>query len=82
MSAERYVEIIMQDERGQIVAEKPTVYEDEQIERVYEFGDGAVVKYEWNDHSLRQFNHRFTLLTPPKPNPAKLKAGVIRTIEY
>ena len=72
----------MQDERDEIAAETPTVYEDDQIERVYEFRDGAVVKYEWNDHSRRQFNHRFTLVTPPRPNTAKLKAGVIRTIEY
>ena len=40
MNAERYVEIIMQDERDEIAAETPTVYEDNQIERVYEFRDG------------------------------------------
>jgi len=88
-NAEEYAEIIMRDERGQIVSERPTVYEeDSRIERVYEFADGAVVKYEWQatpdgrTSPVGKFNHRFTLLTPPSPNPHDFKAGVIKQINY
>lgn len=84
--AEEYAEIIMRDERNKIVSETPTVYETERIERIYEFADGAVVSYEWQefpaDDSKGKYNHRFTLITPPKPNPDKLKTGIIKTIEY
>lgn len=82
MKAEKYVAIILRDETDKIVTETPTVYENARIERVYEFTDGAVVKYEWQDVSLRHFNHRFTLVQPPSPNPGKLSAGVIKTIDY
>ncbi len=82
MKSEKYVAIILRDETDKIVSERPTVYENARIERVYEFIDGAVVKYEWQDVSLMQFNHRFTLVRPPKPNPGKLSAGVIKTINY
>ena len=82
MRAEKYVEIIMRDEIEEIASETPTIYENARIERIYEFKDGAVVKYEWQDLSLMQFNHRFTLVKPPSPNPGKLSAGVIRTIDY
>ncbi|MGB7210949.1 MAG: hypothetical protein WBD27_20005 [Pyrinomonadaceae bacterium] len=82
MKAESYVGIIMRDETDKIVSETPTVYENARIERVYKFTDGAVVKYEWQDQSLQQFNHRFTLVQPPSPNPGKLSAGVIKTINY
>jgi hypothetical protein len=82
MSADTYVRIIMEDETEKIVRETPVVYEPDRIEREYEFEDGAVVKYEWHDSSLGTFNHRFSLVQPPKPNPAKLSAGVIQTIDY
>ena len=82
MKAEKYVGIIMRDERAEIVSETPTVYENARIERVYEFNDGAVVKYEWQDMSLNDFNHRFTLTRRPSPNPGKLSLGVIKTIDY
>lgn len=82
MKAEKYVGIIMRDEIDQIASETPTIYENARIERIYEFTDGAVVKYEWQDQSLQQFNHRFTLVSPPSPNPEKFSAGVIRTINY
>lgn len=72
----------MQDETEKIVRETPTVYEDTRIEREYEFEDGAVVKYEWRDASLGDFNHQFTLVQPPKPNPGKFSPGVIKTIDY
>ncbi len=82
MSAEKYVGIIMRDETDEIVSETPTVYENARIERVYEFSDGAIVKYEWQDVSIRDFNHRFTLIEAPKKNPGKLEPGVIKTIDY
>jgi len=84
--AEDYVGIIMRDELDKIANETATVYETHRIERLFEFTDGAVVKYEWQDYpdenSAEKYNHRFTLITPPKPNPNKLKAGVIKTIDY
>ncbi len=82
MKAEKYVGIILRDETHEIASETPTIYKNAQIERVYEFNDGAVVKYEWQDISLNQFNHRFTLVRPPEPNPEKLSAGTIKTINY
>ena len=82
MKAEKYVGIIMRDGTDEIVSETPTIYENARIERVYEFTDGAVVKYEWQDVSLREFNHRFTLVKLPDPNPLKLKTGIIKTINY
>ena len=87
-NAEEYAEIIIRDEREKIVSETPTVYEHDRIERVYEFADGAVVKYEWQrtPDGLTSpdgaFNHRFTLITLPEPNPNKFKKGVIRQIDY
>lgn len=84
--AEEYADVILRDEREKIVKETPTVYETKKIERLYEFADGAVVKYEWQEFpgekSKEKYNHRFTLITPPKPNPSKLKAGIIKTIDY
>ena len=84
--AEEYVGIIMRDELDKIANETATVYEAHRIERLFEFTDGAVVKYEWLDYptenSTEKYNHRFTLITPPKPNPNKLKTGVIKTIDY
>lgn len=82
MGADKYVRIIMQDETDKILRETPLIYETGRIEREYEFADGAVVKYEWQDASLRGFNHRFSLVQPPKSNPGKLSVGVLHTIEY
>lgn len=72
----------MNDDTDKIVRETPTVYENARIEREYEFDDGAIVRYEWRDVSLGDFNHRFTLIDPPKPNPKKYKTGTIKTIKY
>lgn len=79
---ENYADIILHDDREKIIRETPTVYETERIERVYEFADGAVVKYEWQSFQPGQFNHRFTLVTPPEPNPREFEKGIIKTINY
>jgi hypothetical protein len=87
-TAEEYADIIMRDEREKIVSETPTVYETERIERVYEFPDGAVVKYEWQStpdgrtSADGKFNHRFTLITLPHSNPSGFKEGIIKVINY
>ena len=82
MTAEDYVQMIMRDDTERFVRETPTLYENARIEREYEFDDGAVIKYEWRDISLGGFNHRFTLVELPSPNPGKLSKGVIRTIDH
>jgi phage baseplate assembly protein gpV len=87
-NAEEYADIIIRDEREKIVSEKPTVYTDDKIERVYEFGDGAVVKYEWQSSPMGRtsadgrYNHKFSLTKLPSPNPNKFKTGVVKVINY
>jgi hypothetical protein len=87
-NAEEYADIIMRDEREKIRSEKPTVYSEEKIERIYEFEDGAVVKYEWQNSpsgriaETERFNHKFTLIQLPAPNPKKFKIGVVKVINY
>lgn len=87
-TTEEYADIIMRDEREKIVSETPTVYETDRIERVYEFADGATVKYEWQSaldgrtSPDGKFNHRFTLITLPEPNPNGFKKGIIKIINY
>ena len=78
----------MRDEREKIATETPTVYNDDRIERIYEFADGAVVKYEWQSapdgrtSATGEFNHRFTLINLPTPNPNGFKKGIIKEINY
>ena len=83
----RYVTNIIQDIQNTFVSERTIKFSETQIERVYEFEDGAVVKYEWQDYpptgnDKDKYNHRFTLVTPPEPNPGKLEKGVIKVINY
>ncbi len=86
--ADKYVDMIIEDDLSHVVSEIPAVYTDKEIRRIYEFDDGAVVEYEWQGTSdgrrraAEIFNHRFTLTNLPSPNPDKLKKGVIRTIMY
>ncbi len=81
LTAQEYVDILTRDERGRIVSETPTIYEETRIERVYEIDDGAVVKYEWLSPELNgDYNHRFTLVKPPDINPKGLKPGVLSSI--
>ncbi len=83
-----YAEIIMNDEREKIVSETPTIYESDKIERIYEFADGAIVKYEWQStpdgrtSADGAFNHRFTLISLPPKNPQGFKKGIIKEINY
>ncbi len=87
-NAEEYAEIIMLDEREKIAAETPTIYETDKIERIYEFPDGAMVKYEWQSSPsgrtsvIEIFNHRFTLITLPSPNPFQFQKGIIKVVYY
>ncbi len=85
-NAEDYAEIILNDERENIASETPTVFTDDKIERVYEFLDGAIVKYEWQSFSKQtateKYNHRLTLLNPPTGNSSNLKKGIIKIINY
>lgn len=84
--AEEYADIIIRDDLERIASEKTIEYESHKIERIYEFDDGAVVKYEWQDFPAgkteENFNHRFTLITLPSPNPHNFKKGIIKTIDY
>lgn len=85
-NAEEYADIIIRDEREKIVSEKPTVYSEDKIERIYEFEDGATVKYEWQSQppgdAKDKYNHKFTLTIPPAPNPRKFEPGVVKVINY
>ncbi len=86
--AEKYADMIIEDDLSHVVSEEPVVYTDKEIRRVYEFDDGAVVEYEWQGTTDGRrsasgiFNHRFTMTKTPSPNPDKLKKGVIKTIMY
>lgn len=83
---EEYAEIIIEDNGEEIKGEMTTVYEDEKIERLYSFHDGAIVKYEWrsipSENSSESFNHRFTLIQLPSQNPHNFEAGVIKVINF
>ncbi|MDQ3797956.1 MAG: hypothetical protein M3384_00760 [Acidobacteriota bacterium] len=82
-NAEEYADIIIRDEREKIISETPTVYRDDKIERIYEFEDGAVVRYEWQDAPRDEpYNHKFTLVKPPHPNPRGFQPGVVKVINY
>ncbi|MET0753462.1 MAG: hypothetical protein ABWZ66_08820 [Pyrinomonadaceae bacterium] len=85
-NAEEYADIVIRDEREKIVSEKPTVYSADKIERVYEFEDGAILKYEWQslppEDSKDKYNHKFTLINLPSPNPRKFEPGVVKVIDY
>jgi phage baseplate assembly protein gpV len=83
--AEEYADAILHDYREHFVSETPTVYEEDRIERVYVFKDGAVVKYEWQAFGPAMdgmFNHRFSMIEPPNPNPNGFATGFIKVVEY
>jgi phage baseplate assembly protein gpV len=81
-----YVNAIIKDVQNAFVREETTSFSESRIERIYEFEDGAIVKYEWQDEesSIRgeNYNHRFTLIKLPTPNPGNLELGVLKTVGY
>ncbi|MGI8543618.1 MAG: hypothetical protein ACR2MD_09100 [Aridibacter sp.] len=82
---EIYIKSILQDIRNHFV-EETLSHSANRIEREYKFEDGAVIKYEWQNApragSANLYNHRFSLINPPKPNPYKLKTGIVKVINY
>jgi hypothetical protein len=86
-NAAEYADIIIRDERNKIKTETPTVYTAEKIERIYEFHDGAIIKYEWQSApddrtSAEHYNHQFSLINLPEPNLHKFKKGIVKVINY
>jgi hypothetical protein len=87
-SAEDYADIIIKDLQEEIISETPVAHGEDKIERIYEFRDGAVVKYEWQSFeasggkAAETFNHRFTLIALPEPNTNDFKKGIIKSINY
>lgn len=83
---EIYVTSIIQDIRTRFVSEETTKHTAGEIERIYEFEDGAVVKYEWRSAEKRgrkpEFNHRISIVKPPRPNPHKIRKGVIKVLSH
>ena len=81
-----YITSIVEDIQTRFVNEETIKHSDNKIKRNYEFEDGAVVTYEWQSGLKgdwkESYNHRFTLVKNPKPNPNKLKEGVIRVIYH
>ncbi len=82
-----YVTSIIEDIQTRFTNEVTIEYnEGESMEREYTFEDGAVITYEWQNAprsgSSEKYNHRFTMKTLPKPNPHKLKKGLIKVINY
>lgn len=87
-NAEDYAYIIIRDETEKIKNEIPTIYTEDKIERIYEFHDGAIVKYEWQSAPTGRtsaeelYNHKFSLINLPNPNPNNFEKGVIKVINY
>lgn len=81
-----YANAIIKDVQNAFVHEETTSFSESKIERVYEFEDGAIVKYEWQSEEGAQngepFNHRFTLIKIPSPNPGNLETGIIKVVSY
>ncbi|NJM52274.1 MAG: hypothetical protein HC846_02090 [Blastocatellia bacterium] len=84
--ANYYVNAIIKDIQNQFVREETIIFSDSKIVREYEFEDGAVIKYEWQSEegarNAEVFNHRFTLIKIPTPNPGNLEVGVIKVVSY
>lgn len=81
-----YVNAIIEDVQNSFVREQTISFSDSKIERVYEFEDGAVIRYEWQDETAsahgESFNHRFTLIKVPTPNQGDLELGIIKNVHY
>lgn len=85
-NGEVYAKIIIEDDLNRIAWEETLTHEENYIEREYEIDDGAFIKYEWRSFPGNSpedaYNHKFTLITPPKKNPDKLKPGVLLIIPH
>lgn len=87
-TAAEYADIVIRDERHKIKTETPTIYTSDKIERIYEFHDGAVLKYEWQsaldggNSAEERYNHQFSLIDLPSPNPQKFEIGIVKVINY
>lgn len=85
-TANSYVNAIINDIQNQFVREETITFSESKIVREYEFEDGAIIKYDWQneDESIKSepFNHKFTLIRNPIPNPAHLELGVLKTVKY
>ncbi len=81
-----YANAIIQDIQNQFIREETTCFSDSKIERIYDFPDGAKVKYEWQSEESSSkgeaFNHRFTLIKTPEPNDGNFEIGVIKVVGY
>lgn len=84
--ANSYVNAIIRDVQNAFVREETMSFSQSRIERLYEFEDGAVVKYEWqseeNSQNGEPFNHKFTLIKKPVSNSENLETGVIKIVKY
>ncbi|MEZ5426094.1 MAG: hypothetical protein R2747_07515 [Pyrinomonadaceae bacterium] len=87
-NAEEYAQLIIEDNLNRIVFDETITHQENYIQINYKFDDGAVVCYEWQDFPFSQtpkteiFNHKFTLVTPPSPNPENFQPGVIKIIDF
>ena len=81
-----YVNSIIKDIQNQFIREETTSFSDSKISRNYEFPDGAIVKYEWQDEESsikgEAYNHRFTLVKLHEPNDGNFDLGIIKIVTY
>ena len=79
-----YVNAIIKDVQNAFVREETMSFSESKIERIYEFEDVAIVKYEWQSENAGgdDFNHRFTLENIPNLNPSSLEKGILKTVTY
>ncbi|HMS39688.1 MAG TPA: hypothetical protein PKE69_05635 [Pyrinomonadaceae bacterium] len=87
-TAPKKANIFTRDERKKKKNKTPTIYTADKIERIYEFHDGAILKYEWQSapdgrtSAEERYNHQFSLINLPVPNPNKFKKGIVKVINY
>lgn len=81
-----YVNSIIKDIQNQFTREETTSFSESKIERIYEFPDGAIIKYEWQDEATAKatnsINHRFSLIKLPDPNEGNFELGVVKEVLY
>ncbi len=81
-----YVNAIIKDIQNAFVREETIIFSESNIERIYEFEDGAIIRYEWQSETQaamnEEFNHRFSMIKLPSPNTDNFQNGIIKTISY